>query len=308
MAQTELARPLPVVTPPTPVRRHRSRDAAETRLFGVLRWVVIAVLLLVTAFPFYYMVVLSLRTLDEVILRPGALWPAHFDVSTYVSVLVSEAAGGQGFLVFMRNSFVIALLTVAVTLLAAIPGAYAISRLHFRGRRQVSTLFLAVYLFPPILLAVPLFVIFSKIGLRGSVVGLLVVYVAQAVPISIYMLRNYFQTVPVALEEAAAIDGASRFQIITRISLPLALPAVVSNALYVFMIAWNEFLFALLFVAEDRDRWTVSLGLSQLAGSIEIPTTVLMAGSVLLTVPIVVIFFLAERMLVEGLTSGAEKG
>jgi multiple sugar transport system permease protein len=288
--------------------RRWSRDAVETRVLGVLRWVVIAVLVLVTAFPFYYMVVLSLRTLDQVLQRPGLLWPAELDLSTYASVLVSVASGGQGFLVFLRNSAVIALLTVAVTLVVAIPGAYAISRLHFRGRRQVSALFLAVYLFPAILLAVPLFVFFAAIGLRGSLFGLLVVYVAQTVPISIYMLRNYFETVPVSLEEAAAMDGCSRGQIIMRVSLPLAMPAVMSNALYVFMIAWNEFLFALLFLAEDRDRWTVSLGLSQLAGSIEIPTTVLMAGSVLLTLPIVVIFFFTERLLVEGLTSGAEKG
>ena len=285
-----------------------TRDRVENLVFGVLRWVVIAVLVVATLLPFYYMVILSVRRLDEVVQRPGVLWPGSFDLSTYVTVLASEAAGGQGFVVFLRNSAIIALLTVVVTLLAAIPGAYAISRLEFFGRRQVSALFLAVYLFPAILLAVPLFVFFSFVGLRGSRVGLLVVYVAQTVPISIYMLRNYFETVPVSLEEAAAVDGASRWTIIRRISLPLAMPAVVSNALYVFMIAWNEFLFALLFLAEDRPRWTVSLGLSQLAGSIEIPTTVLMAGSVLLTLPIVVLFFLAERLLVEGLTSGAEKG
>ena len=261
-----------------------------------------------TLFPMYYMVVLSLRSLDEVVLRPALLWPAEFDWSTYVQVLVSEEEGGQGFLVFLRNSAILAVLTVVFTLLAAVPGAYAISRLEFFGRRQVSALFLAVYLFPAILLAVPLFVFFSAIGLRGSLVGLVVVYVAQTVPLSIYMLRNYFETVPVSLEQAAAMDGASRWTILRRISLPLAMPAVVSNALFVFMIAWNEFLFALLFLAENRPRWTVSLGLAQLAGSIEIPTTVLMAGSVLLTLPIVVLFFLAERLLVEGLTSGAEKG
>ena len=285
-----------------------TRDRIENLVFGVLRWVVIAVLVLATLLPFYYMIILSVRRLDEVVQRPGLLWPGSFDFSTYVSVLASPEAGGQGFVVFLRNSAVIALLTVVFTLLAAIPGAYAISRLEFFGRRQVSTLFLAVYLFPAILLAVPLFVFFSAVGLRGSRVGLLVVYVAQTVPLSIYMLRNYFETVPVSLEEAAAIDGASRWTIMRRISLPLAMPAVVSNALYVFMIAWNEFLFALLFLAEDRPRWTVSLGLAQLAGSIEIPTTVLMAGSVLLTLPIIVLFFLTERLLVEGLTSGAEKG
>jgi multiple sugar transport system permease protein len=285
-----------------------SRDRVETVVFGVLRWVVIAVLVLVTAFPFYYMVVLSVRSLDEVVQRPAQLWPAAFDWSTYAAVLAPADAGGQGFLVFLRNSAIIALLTVLCTLLAAVPGAYAISRLEFFGRRQVSALFLAVYLFPAILLAVPLFVFFSAVGLRGSRLALVVVYVAQTVPISIYMLRNYFETVPVSLEHAAAVDGASRWTVLFRISLPLAMPAVVSNALYVFMIAWNEFLFALLFLAENRPRWTVSLGLSQLAGSIEIPTTVLMAGSVLLTLPIVVLFFFAERLLVEGLTSGAEKG
>jgi len=308
MTRTAPAREAAPARSAPPPRRPWTRDRVENTVFGVLRWLVIAVLVVVTLLPFYYMVILSVRRLDEVVQRPGLLWPASFDLTTYVSVLASSDAGGQGFVVFLRNSAVIALLTVVFTLLAAIPGAYAISRLEFFGRRQVSALFLAVYLFPAILLAVPLFVFFSAVGLRGSLFGLLVVYVAQTVPLSIYMLRNYFETVPVSLEEAAAIDGASRWTIIRRIALPLAMPAVVSNGLYVFMIAWNEFLFALLFLAENRPRWTVSLGLSQLAGSIEIPTTVLMAGSVLLTLPIIILFFLAERLLVEGLTSGAEKG
>ena len=125
---------------------------------------------------------------------------------------------------------------------------------------QISALFLAVYFFPSILLAVPLFVFFTRIGLRGSLVGLLIVYVAQVAAVSIYMLRNYFDTIPVSLEEAAAIDGCSRLQAMRHISLPLAVPAIMSNALFVFMIAWNEFLFALLFLVERRDNWTVSLG------------------------------------------------
>jgi multiple sugar transport system permease protein len=259
-----------------PRRPGRSRDAVETRVFRVLRWVVIAFLLLVTLFPFYYTVLLSIRSLDHVLQDPGALWvpPTEWVLDTYQSVLASPGSGGQGFLTFMRN----------------------------------SGLFLAVYLFPSILLAVPLFVFFTRIGLRGSLVGLLIVYVSQILAVSIYMLRNYFDTIPVSLEEAAAIDGCSRLGIMMRISLPLAMPAIIANALFVFMIAWNEFLFALLFLIEERDRWTVSLGLSQLAGSIEIPTTVLMAGSVIITLPIIIIFFGSERLLTEGLTAGAEKG
>jgi multiple sugar transport system permease protein len=285
-----------------------NRDGVETRVFAGLRIVVIAGLLLVTLFPFYYSVLLSLRPLDRVLQDPGALLPTEFDLGSYVSVLSSAAAGGQGFLTFMTNSALVALGTVLLTLLVALPGAYAVSRLRFFGHRQIGVLFLAVYLFPAILLAVPLFVFFTRIGLRGSLFGLLIVYVSQIVAVSIYMLRNYFDTVPVSLEEAAAIDGCSRLGIMWRISLPLAKPAIMANALFIFMIAWNEFLFALLFLVEDRERWTVSLGISQLAGSIEVPETVLMAGSVIVTVPIIVLFFASERLLTEGLTAGAEKG
>ena len=128
-----------------------------------------------------------------------------------------------------------------------------------------SALFLAVYLFPAIVLAIPLFVVFTRVGLRGSLVGLVLVYIAQTVPVSVYMLKNYFETIPVSLEEAAAIDGAGRLGIIRRVSLPLAAPSIMATGLYVFMIAWNEFLFALLFLVAEPDRWTVSLGLSQLA-------------------------------------------
>jgi len=282
----------------------------ESSVFGVLRWVVIAGFLIATLFPFYYMGLLSIRGLDEVIQDPGALWvsPSEVNLNTYTSVLSSPDSGGQGFLVFMRNSALIAFGTVGLTLLVALPGAYAVSRLEFFGRRQISVLFLAVYLFPSILLAVPLFVFFTRIGLRGSLSGLLIVYVSQIVAVSIYMLRNYFDTIPQSLEESAALDGCTRLGVMWRISLPLAMPAIVANGLFVFMIAWNEFLFALLFLVEEREKWTVSLGLSQLAGSIEIPTTVLMAGSVILTVPIIVIFFASERLLTEGLTAGAEKG
>lgn len=300
---------------PTPARtaprsRRWSRDVVENRTFGIVRWLVIVCLLVVTVFPFYYMGILSFRSLDAVVQDPGAIWvsPPELRLDSYASVLRSGDSGGQGFLSFMGNSAVVAFGTVLVTLAIAVPGSYAISRLRFFGRRQVSGLFLAVYFFPSILLAVPLFVLFTRIGLRGSLVGLLIVYVSQIVAVSVYMLRNYFDTIPVSLEEAAAIDGCSRLGIMRHISLPLAMPAIMSNALFVFMIAWNEFLFALLFLIGNRERWTVSLGLSQLAGSIEIPTTVLMAGSVVLTLPIVIIFFATERLLTEGLTAGAEKG
>ncbi|QYC39153.1 Inner membrane ABC transporter permease protein YcjP [Nonomuraea coxensis DSM 45129] len=280
-----------------------SRDRFERGLLRVLRPVVILALFLATAFPFLYMVTLSVRDIQELILDPGSLWPERFTLDTYVDVLTR-----QGFLTFMRNSAIVAVASVAVTLLISIPGAYAVARLRFFGRRQVHFLFLAVYLFPAIVLAIPLFVLFTMLGLRGSLAGLILVYIAQTVPVTVYMLRNYFETVPRSVEEAAAIDGCTRLSTIWRVVLPLSKPALMATGLYVFMIAWNEFLFALLFLVDKRESWTVSLGLSQLAGSIEIPTTVLMAGSVVLTLPIVIVFFASERLLTEGLTAGAEKG
>ncbi|PTT63919.1 carbohydrate ABC transporter permease [Arthrobacter sp. HMWF013] len=294
--------------PPEPSRW--TRDVIETRIFAVLRWVVIIGLILVTLFPFYYMFVLSIRPLDALLRDPGSLVIPFGELNwgSYQSIMTPQEDGGQGFLRFMGNSALVALGTVLISLIVAIPGSYAISRLNFFGRRQISGLFLAVYLFPSILLAIPLFTFFTRIGLRGQLVALLIVYVAQVIPVTIYMLRNYFDTIPTSLEEAAALDGCSRLGVLRRISLPLAMPAIISNGLFVFMIAWNEFLFALLFLVNTRPNWTVSLGLSQLAGSIEVPTTVLMAGSVILTLPIIIIFFAAERLLTEGLTAGAEKG
>jgi multiple sugar transport system permease protein len=291
-------------------RNKWSRYAIEVRALKILRPLGIAFFVLITLFPFYYMVLLSIRDVSEVIESPGSIVVGIGELSTdaYQRVLKPTSQGGEGFMRFILNSAGLALATVVATLVVSILGAYAVSRLEFFGRRAVHFLFLSVYLFPPILLAIPLFVAFSKLRLRGELWVLVIVYIAQTLPVCVYMLRNYFDTVPVSLEEAAEVDGATRLQIIRKITLPLAIPAIAATGLFVFMIAWNEFLFALLFLVEDRADWTVSLGLAQLSGGIEVSKTVLMAGSVVLTLPIVIIFFAAERLLTEGLTAGADKG
>jgi len=303
----------PATSIPAPVARTNrgvSRDAIERRVFRILRWVVLALFLLVTLFPFYYMILLSLKPIEALLRDPGSLIVAFedFTLGSYSAVLAPTSAGGQGFLTFLGNSAIVAIASVLLALLVAIPGAYAIARLPFFGHRQVSALFIASYLFPAIVIAIPLFVFFTRVGLRGSLVGLILVYTAQTVPVAIYMMRNYFDTVPVSIEEAGLMDGLGRIGVLRRISLRLAMPSVIATGLFVFMIAWNEFLFALLFLVDRRDSWTVSLGLARLAGSIEVPTTVLMAGSVVLTLPIIIIFFATERLLTGGLTAGAEKG
>jgi multiple sugar transport system permease protein len=202
----------------------------------------------------------------------------------------------------------VAFAVVALTLAVSVLGAYAVARLRFGGRQHIGTMFLAVYLFPAVILAGPLYIAFAKIGLTSSLVGITIVYIALTVPVSVHMLRGHFETIPKSVEEAAVIDGCGRFAMLRHVTLPLSMPAIMSTALYIFMIAWNEFLFALLFLTGDRDKWTVSLGLSQLTSGIEVPKTILMAGSVILTVPIIILYGIAERTLTEGRTAGAEKG
>jgi multiple sugar transport system permease protein len=286
-----------------------SRYQFEVRALKILRPLGIAFFVLISVFPFYYMIVLSMREISEVIQSPGQIFIGLSELSSaaYERVLKPTSSGGEGFTRFLLNSAFLAGATVIVTLLVSILGAYAIARLQFFGRRKIHGLFLAVYLFPAILLAIPLFVAFSRLGLRGQLPYLIIVYVAQTLPVCVYMLRNYFETVPISLEEAAEVDGCTRMQVIRKITLPLAIPAIAATGLFVFMIAWNEFLFALLFLVENRENWTVSLGVSQLK-NIETPATTLMAGSVILTVPIIVTFLAAERLMTEGLTRGAEKG
>ncbi|GAA1960081.1 carbohydrate ABC transporter permease [Microbacterium deminutum] len=292
-------------------KRGRAPGSGRQRtLLGILRWVTISLFLIAVLVPFAYMAMLSVRPIESLLRNPDQFFPAWNELTfdTYRTVLAPVSEGGQGFLTFLGNSAIVAISSVILALLIAIPGSYAIARLPFFGRRQVSGLFLATYLFPAIVIAIPLFVIFTRLGLRGSLLGLVLVYTAQTVPVAIYMMRNYFETVPESIEEAGLMDGLSRIGVLRRITIRLATPSIMATGLFVFMIAWNEFLFALLFLVDRRPLWTVSLGLAQLSGSIEVPTTVLMAGSVVLTLPIIVLFFLTERLLTGGLTAGAEKG
>lgn len=287
-----------------------TRAVFEEKLFGFLKWASVAFFVVITAFPLLYMIGLSFKPFSEVVQNPVRFlpsWDQLTSLDTYRAVLRPKSEGGQGFLVFVRNSAVVSLVTVVVTTTLGVLAAYAAARLDFFGRRTIGLGIILIYLFPAVVVAIPLFVMFSRLGLRDSLGGLMIVYLAQTIPVALYMLRSYFQTIPVDLEEAGLIDGLSRMGVIRRITLPLSAPAIAAVALYVFMIAWNEFLFALLFLLERSDLWTLSLGLQQL-DSTEVPRTMLMAGSVIISVPVILLFFAAERFLTEGLTAGGVKG
>ena len=204
-------------------------------------------------------------------------------------------------------STIVSVGTVIITLLFAIPAAYAVARLNFFGKTFLSTSILIIYMFPAIVLVIPLYTIFSQLGLRNSIEGLLIVYTATTLPVAIYMLQGYFKSIPKELEEAAILDKLSWFGIITKIIIPLSIPAISSVALYVFMIAWNEFLFSLMFL-DNPNSFTLSRAIQYLSGDAETPRQYLMAGSVVVTLPVLFIFVYFEKYLVSGLTAGSVKG
>lgn len=280
----------------------------ESTAVRVLRISIIVIALVLACGPVLYGVLLSLRPFAAVLNNPLAVVPGLDEISfdAYSKALRSTADGGYGLGSFLVNSLILAVATVIVSILVSILGAYATARIRFSGRSVGNAIIVAVYMFPGVVLAVPLFVLLSRAGLTGNLVGLVIVYVALTVPVSLYMLRNYFIALPASIEDAALIDGCSLMGVIWRIVLPIALPGIAATAMYMFMIAWNEYLYALLFLVQARDLWTAPLGIAQLT-EFDTPVTILLAGSIVVTIPVVVLFVFAQRLLISGLAAGAEK-
>jgi multiple sugar transport system permease protein len=255
-------------------------------------------------FPFYWMIVSSFKSLQELLLHPANLGMdlSKIDLRAYTEVLFDH-----GFARYIINSAYVSLITVILSLALATVGAYAVTRLRFRGRGFMSYSILLIYMFPAIVLVIPLYVVFAKMGLRDSLHALILVYLAQTLPVALYMLKSYFQNLPVEVEYAGLTDGCSRFGVIWRVVLPLSAPALATVALYTFMIAWNEFLFAFMFL-DSPEKFTLSRGVVQLSQSVHLSKQLVMAASVMVTVPILILFLLFERHLVRGLTAGALKG
>jgi multiple sugar transport system permease protein len=286
--------------------RRLRRDLLETIVVRLLRGFAFAFFGLIILFPFWYMLSASLKGRADMLRDPANLTIDWSQGARELLVGYREVLVTFDFLNFIGNSFLVAFVTMTVTLVMAVLGAYAITRLAFPGRTFLARSILLIYMFPAIVLVIPLYAVFTQLGLRDTLPGLLVVYPATTIPVALYMLRSYFQTLPKDLEEAGLIDGCTRAQVIWRITLPLAMPAIASVGLYVFMIAWNEFLFAFMFL-DTPAIFTLSRGMVGL-NSQEVPRQFLMAGAVIVTVPIMVLFFWFEKYLVGGLTAGGVKG
>jgi|TARA_B100001750_G_scaffold199340_1_gene172919 multiple sugar transport system permease protein len=282
------------------------RDEIEKFTIRIFQGMGLLFFIIIVAFPFVYMVITSLKSQMALLTNPTDLSISFESGLAGLMKSYQEVWTTFNFQRYIWISTVVSVGTVGITLSLSILGAYSVTRLRFPGRIWLSRSILIIYMFPAIVLVIPLYSIFSQLQLRNSLIGLFIVYPATTLPVALYMLKGFFSTLPAELEEAGRIDGCSRLGVIWRITLPLSLPAISSVSLYVFMIAWNEFLFAFMFL-DNPDIFTLSRGMVSLNSS-EVPRQYLMAGAVMVTVPVMALFFWFEKYLVSGLAAGAVKG
>ncbi len=265
--------------------------------YGVLLLFVVAAL-----FPLYWLVKISLTPNDSLYTHSIDLWPATISLEHYATVI-----GNSDFLLFFRNSVIVSGVTaIASTLLAAASG-YAFSRFVFRGRYWIVGVMLVTQMFPLVIVITPIFSIFGPLGLTNSLMGLIIIYTAFNIPFATFLMQSFFDGIPKELEEAAMIDGATRFKALLQIIAPLTLPGIAATMGFCFTGAWGEILFALLLnSAASTSTFPVGLLLYSTRATIEFGP--MMAAGVLALLPVCIFFFLIQRYLVQGLTAGAVKG
>ncbi len=282
-------------------------------LQGFIFAIVLTFFLTSILFPFYWMVSSSFKTRAEIGGREPVYVPGDLRLEAYDELFNPDNPSYQQFGTNIRNTVLVAVPTAVIAVILAVLGSYAIARLRFRGKNLMVNAILVVYLFPGILLIIPLFAMLARIGdtigfdVQDNLGVLVFTYLAQTLPVALYMLTNYFRTIPTEIEQAGLIDGCSRLEVIWRITLPLAIPALVSVAIYTLMIAWNEFLYAFVFL-NNNELFTMPIKINTIWNDPSPRPNVVMAASTIMTVPIMVLFLALERYLSEGLSAGGVKG
>ena len=265
-------------------------------------WLLIAAITVFALFPFYYAVISSFRSGSE--LFTVAWWPTSLDLSNYEGVFERQPFGRN-----IVNSIVVAAAVVALSLFLSLTAAYALGRVSFRGRTVLLLTILSVSMFPQVAVLSGLFELIRAFGLYNSLPGLILANLILTLPFTVWVLTTFMRELPKELEEAALVDGAGAWTLVWRVFLPLMGPAVVTTGLLAFIVAWNEFLFALTFTLSDEMRTVpVAIALMSGASAYELPWGNIMAASVVVTIPVVVLVLIFQRRIVSGLTAGAVKG
>lgn len=263
------------------------------------------IIIMVTClFPFFIMLMTSLKSTKEAISLHPTLLPNEWTFQHYVDIFNPNIFP---FLNYFKNSFIVSITASGIAVFIGILGAYAISKLNFKGRVTINSSFYVVYMFSGILLVVPLFKIISALGLYDTLTSLIITMIVQTVPTAIFMLRSYFDTIPIDLEEAAMIDGLSRVKTIFYIIIPLSISGIISVFVYCFMVSWNNFLFASIFLS-DSVNFTLPIGLNSLFSTPDYIWGRMMAASIVTALPVVIMYALSEHFLKGNLTEGGVKG
>jgi len=266
------------------------------------------IIALVTLFPIFWMVSTAFKPSQEIYSLTPSLLPAHPTLGNFSRVISGQASGIGSVWLFFRNSLSVTLATVLIASVVSLLASVAVARFRFRLRASFLVMLLIVQMIPAQALIIALFVDFNKLGLLENLGGLVLVYAAQALPVSIWMLRNFVATVPKELEEAAAIDGAAAVVIFWRILFPLVMPGLVATSIFSFITAYNEFVVALTFLGQAHSAYTLPIYVTYFFGRGGAQWGPIMAASTLYTVPVLIFFMLVRRRLVGGLVAGAVKG
>ncbi|TDO83360.1 carbohydrate ABC transporter membrane protein 2 (CUT1 family) [Halanaerobium saccharolyticum] len=275
----------------------------NTILKKVIFIILLFLLLSFVLMPFITMLSSSFKPDREQGAFPPTILPDDPTIAHYKGVLNPEIFP---FLMYFKNSLIVAFLSAGIGVVISIFGSYSFARLEYTGRAVIQRGVLLVYMFGGVLLVIPLFQMVTKLGLFDTRTSLIITYIVQTLPVSLYMLGNYFRTIPESIEEAAIIDGCSRLEVIYRIVIPLSTPAIVSVFIYAFMIAWNEYLFASVFINSSSLR-TLPIGLNQLFYTQHYIWGRMMAASILTAIPVIILFLSIERFITSGLTFGGVK-
>lgn len=276
-----------------------ARRRSAKLLTTLVAWAVI--LVLVT--PLFWMISTSLKPDSELFAVPVTLLPEDWTLEYYTSLLTETA-----FPTYFINSFVIATATTLAVIAVATIGAYSLVRFRYRGRETLASAVLLSYLLPSVILVVPLYLVMVRLGLANSLASLVIAYTSFSLPYALWLLRSFMAGIPEDLEAAAMIDGASRWQAFVDVTLPQALPGIISTGLFTFILAWNEYLFALVLVNSDETRPLTTGVMTMLVSGFNIEWSMLMAASVMMSAPLIVILAFFQSFLVRGFGAGAIKG
>ena len=259
-------------------------------------------LILLVAFPLYWMVTSSLKEPTDLFDWPPHIVPVAITFESYLKLVATTP-----FIRYFANSLVVAVATVAVVVTASTFGGYALSRTRFPGKEIFSHLILVTYMFPPILLVIPLFSLLIGLRLVDNYLALILTYPTITLPFNLWLMRAFFNTVPVEIEDAAVVDGATRFQAFYKVALPQARPGIITAGILAFVWSWNEFLYAAVFMSSG-DLYTMPVGLANMSGRFAIDWGVLMAAATIFTIPALLLFIGVLKYMVRGFGAGALKG